>query len=183
MLRLFFVELEDDEDPDVEKSMRVPANVEKVMASTCVVLLQLLFTGLFFRIVMSESDWLYTSSASLMAAFLAALFAWPLSRMCEKLFSCSRVKQQCHLRLATRSTPHGRSQNEIAHRGAALSCTLDLIDLLSLMHEWRQAIVEIKVSVRCILACGHAGKGSFFHPSHCFVQLPGDDCRVPCSHR
>ena len=145
MLRLFFVEFEDDEDP-----LRVPTNVEKVMAGTCVVSLQLLFTGLFFRIVMSESDWLYTSSASLMVAFLAALFAWPLSRVCERLFWRSRVKQQSHLQLALRSTPHGRSQNEVAYRGAALSCILDLIDMHSLLQEWCRAVVEIKVSASCV---------------------------------
>ena len=120
------------------------------MAGACVVLLQLLLTGVFFRVMMSESDWLYSTSTSLAAAFLAALLAWPMSRGCEKLFWCSRLQQQSRLRLAKRSNPHARSQNEITHRGAALSCTLDLIDLKCLWQGWRQAVVSITVSARSV---------------------------------
>ena len=120
------------------------------MAGACVVSLQLLLTGVFFRVMMSESDWLYSTSISLAAAFLAALLAWPMSRGCEKLFWCSRVQQQSRLRIAKRSNPHARSQNEITHRGAALSCTLDLIDLKCLWQGWRQAVVSIRVSARSV---------------------------------
>jgi hypothetical protein len=122
LLRVFTVEFPMGSDP-----LAVLTSAQKMASFVCVASLLPLMTGLYFVVLMSDSESLHTTSTKLIAAIIAAVCTRPALGACDRLFRFSANQEASRL---TKS----QSRNDMLYAGAALSRGLDIADLQALLY-------------------------------------------------
>ena len=140
------VHFEDGSNPS-----HVLTGPQKVAGVACVLLLQALFAGVCFIIVMGESDSLHAASTSLMVAVVASALARPGLPLIDGIFKRFTGVWKTRLELkfpkdARFSVKRRQHWKERLYAGAALDYGLTLLDLQVALSTWRDALIELQVS-------------------------------------